>query len=1038
MQNLIDIKHNLQILWIKRFPRGLNTLFFLYILIMVFMGELFVMACLPYVLPQHHQRFLESLADSLFLSLLIAPGLYPLLRGFSQRLRRTERVLENLQEGYWLLDRNGQLIDVNEGYCSLIGYNRDELMSINIDYLSANNTSSFINSILQQIEKTENITPIETRQKCKNGQIIDIEASVALEVETNFIVVFLRDISKRKLDFLALKNTTRRLEYFVEHSATVIFAVQIQPEQIQTIWVSANLPRILGYSIEEAMQSNWWGEHLCLEDKEAVLAKTSGLLTGLVQEDYEYRFLHKDGRVRWIHDRQQEMRDENGQNYVVISWTDITEQKITEKAVIVSEQAAQNSLFLLEQQRFAIDQHTIMSISNLKGQITYVNDKFCQISGYSRDELLGQNHRILNSRKHSKQFFQEMYAFLSRGSVWQAEMCNRDKNGNLIYLETTIAPLRNNEEEIQGYMAIRTDVTHRKLMEKELKLSAITFEVQEGVMITDADNLIIRVNLAFSRLTGYKAEEVIGKNPSLLKSYKHDGKYYKEMWNAITNQHYWQGEIWNQRKNGEIYPEWLTITAITDEAGAIINYVGIFSDISKDKEYTQTIYNLAFYDSLTSLPNRRLFLDRLKHAIENLARSEKHGALLFIDLDNFKRLNDTKGHHFGDRLLKMVAERLLSCVRVNDTVARLGGDEFVIMLEGLSDDLDQAKVQAELVGEKVLAATSIAYKIINQDFNCTVSVGISLYDHTSNDDELLKQADTAMYQSKAAGRNTLRFFNQEMFLQLEDRISLEIDLFQALVKQQFKLYFQPQVIEGTGIIAAEVLLRWIHPERGFVPPDKFIPIAEEIGVIGEIGDWVLSNACQQLKQWEDNLLLQHLVLAVNVSPCQFRQPDFVYKVAETIRTAEIEPNKLKLEITETTIIEDIEITIAKMHALKKIGVTFSMDDFGTGHSSLAVLKKLPLDQLKIDKSFVIDLPNDVNDSIIAKTIIAMSTTLGLSVVAEGVETEDQRKFLSSNGCSIHQGYAYSKPVPLEEFMLLLDAESKIPGRDNQFQLFTQT
>ncbi len=1018
-KNLTDIKHNIQVFWTKRFPRGVNMLLFIYILLLVFVGEFSVMLCLPYILPQHHERLLESLADSLLLSLLIAPGLYPLLRGFSQRTRRSERVLENIREGYWLLDRNGRLIDVNEGYCHLIGYSREELLSINVEQLSENCSSSFVDTVLQQLDHAH-ATQIETRQRCKDGSLIDIEASVALESETNFIVVFLRDISKRKANFQQLQETTRRLEYFVEHSATVIFAVQIESGRVQTVWVSANMPRILGYSCEAAMQPDWWYEHLHPDDKDKVVANTAGLLTGLIQ-DYEYRFLHRDGSIRWIHDRQQAMQDDNGQQYVIISWDDITAQKLTENAVRMSEQAARKSLSMLEQQQFAIDQHTIVSITNLKGHITYVNDKFCQSSGYGRDELLGKSHRIISSHKHSKQFFKDMYAALRQGRVWHSEMCNRDKHGGLFYLETTVVPLSNEDGDINQYMAIRTDVTHRKLMEKELKLAAITLEVQEGVMITDVDNNIVRVNHAFSRLTGYQADEVMGKNPSMLKSGKHGPGFYQEMWKTITEQHYWQGEIWNQRKSGQIYPEWLTITAIADEVGAIVNHVGIFSDISKDKEYTETIYNLAFYDPLTSLPNRRLFLDRLKHSITTLTRSEKHGALLFIDVDNFKRLNDTKGHQFGDQLLMMVAERLLSCVRVNDTVARLGGDEFVIMLESLSEDQDQATVQAELVGEKVLWTTSRPYRLNNQDYMSTVSVGISLYDHASSDSELLKQADTAMYQSKAAGRNTLRFFSQEMQSHLEDRMELETDLCQALARHQFKLYYQPQVVDGNGAIGAEVLLRWIHPKRGFVSPDKFIPIAEEIGVISEIGDWVLANACHQLKQWEDEPLMKNLVLAVNVSPCQFRQPDFVYKVAETIRASEIEPNKLKLEITETAIIEDLDTTIAKMQALKKIGVSFSLDDFGTGHSSLAVLKKLPLDQLKIDKSFVIDLPNDVNDSVIAQTIIAMSTTLGLSVVAEGVETEEQRTFLSRNGCSIHQGYLYSKPVPLEELAPLLEA-----------------
>ena len=448
-----------------------------------------------------------------------------------------------------------------------------------------------------------------------------------------------------------------------------------------------------------------------------------------------------------------------------------------------------------------------------------------------------------------------------------------------------------------------------------------------------------------------------------------------------------------------------------------------FHDITERKLAADEIEHLAFYDPLTGLPNRRQLLDNLKRALAASVRSGRDGAVLFLDLDYFKTLNDTLGHDMGDLLLQQVAERLISCLRKNDTIARLarlGGDEFVVMLEDLSEQTIEAAAQAKVVGEKILIILNQPYQLAKHEYQSTVSIGVALFsNHRKSREDLLKHADIAMYQAKKAGRNTMRFFDPQMQANIDKRAALEADLRLALQEKQFKLYYQPQVYHNRQIIGAEVLLRWQHPERGLVSPLDFIPLAEETGLILPIGQWVLETACGQIKAWEDSIHTQHLHLSVNVSARQFYQSDFVEQVNQALKHSAINPDKLKLELTESLVLDDVADTIRKMNALREIGVRFSMDDFGTGHSSLAYLTQLPLDQLKIDQSFVRNIGIKPNDSVIVQTIIGMGNNLGMDIVAEGVETEAQRVFIQQHGCPIYQGYLFSKPVPLEEFEEIL-------------------
>ncbi|MDP2101418.1 MAG: EAL domain-containing protein [Methylotenera sp.] len=555
---------------------------------------------------------------------------------------------------------------------------------------------------------------------------------------------------------------------------------------------------------------------------------------------------------------------------------------------------------------------------------------------------------------------------------------------------------------------------------KELSIAAIAFESQEGMAVTNANNVILRVNHAFTKITGYSAEEAIGQTPRLLSSGRQDEAFYISMWQCINSTGAWEGEIWNRHKSGKVYPEHLTITAVTDTNDIVTNYVATLTDITMHKAASDEINNLAFYDTLTQLPNRRLLLDRLNQGLAVSVRSGQRGALLFLDLDHFKILNDTLGHGVGDLLLQQVATRLTACVREGDTVARLGGDEFVVLLVGLSEQGIEAAAQTKNVAEKILTSLTQSYQLNTHTYRSTPSIGATLFKGQEQaTDELLKQADIAMYQSKSEGRNTLRFFDPMMQEVITARADIENELRTAINQHQFQLYYQIQVGNTGQAFGAEALIRWKHPERGMILPSNFIPLAEETGLILPIGQWVLEAACAQIKTWQQNPLTQDLVLAVNVSAKQFHQVDFVEQVKAALLQHETNPARLKLELTESMLVNNINDIITKINMLSEIGILFSLDDFGTGYSSLQYLKKLPLNQLKIDQSFVRDIVTDASDRVIVSTIITMAHSLGINVIAEGVETAEQRQYLLNEGCTNYQGYLFSKPVSIDEFEALL-------------------
>ncbi|WP_373035124.1 EAL domain-containing protein [Sulfurimonas sp.] len=596
------------------------------------------------------------------------------------------------------------------------------------------------------------------------------------------------------------------------------------------------------------------------------------------------------------------------------------------------------------------------------------------------------------------------------------------KDGSVRSIHTQAKALFDADGKITIVTGTMLDITKRKEMEDKLRLSATVFEnTTEGVIITDADRKVISTNRTVSDITGYKNEEIIQKPISILKSERHDEEFYSDIWEVVAKTGSWQGEIWNKRKNGEIYPQWLNISVVKNANKEISNYVWVFSDISAIKESQQKLDHLAHHDPLTGLPNRLLLDARMTHSLSRARRNKNKIAVMFLDLDHFKNVNDTLGHPVGDLLLQEVASRLSNCVREEDTVCRQGGDEFIVILEELHDSHF-----ASDVAQKIIFSLAQKYNLQGHEVFVTCSIGISLYPDDSEDiTTLYKNADSALYRAKAQGRNAYQYYTDELTRNAMKRMQMENGLRNAIGRNELVLYYQPLVDLYSGQIAGmEALIRWQHPVKGLMEADDFIPLAEETGLIIHIGEWVLRSACTCLKSWIDNGLAK-LKMSVNISSVEFNQKNFSQTVAKILSETGLKGEYLELELTERIVMKDAQNTVIIMEELKKLGVSFSIDDFGTGYSSLSYLKKFPISKIKIDKSFVNNITTDSEDAAISQAVISMSHSMHLRTVAEGVESLEQQEFLRSRQCDEIQGYYFSHPLPEAQIRELLDNGSKI-------------
>jgi len=647
------------------------------------------------------------------------------------------------------------------------------------------------------------------------------------------------------------------------------------------------------------------------------------------------------------------------------------------------------------------------------------NRKTLEMFAVTKDDLLGKTPLDLSpqyqsdgekSSARAKLIMEKMH---SDGEIFTEWDFTRS-NGEVFPSEVSFSTLKLDNEEY--LVAIVRDITDRRRAEEELrKFSLVIDQNPAMVMITDPDGVIEYVNPKFTEVTGYKPAEAIGKKPSILKSGMLSREFYRELWETIKGGETWRGEFHNRKKNGKDFWEYASISSVKNHDGSIRNFVAIMEDITVHKEYEDKLFRQANYDSLTELPNRVLLLDRLSQGIQRAARYDLYLVLMLLDVNDFKIINDTKGHQVGDDMLKEVAHRLRKGVRASDTVARFSGDKFFIVVPELIDP-----VEAEMIAEKLLTSIEAPFFIHNDEFNMSATIGMTVFPNDGDSAEILmRNADAALYHAKGEGASRFRFFSRELNDLAISRIRMETLLRHAVEKNELSLYYQPQISISSGrVVGAECLLRWKNDELGMVPPDSFIPVAEDTGLITGIGEYVMIRACKEAAQWKE-VYDTPLTLAINVSYRQFRNDNFIERFRSIIEESPFPRENLEIEITESMLVDEVDKMIAMLNEIVNMDITVSIDDFGTGYSSLSYLKRFPIHTLKIDKSFIRNLPGDQEDVALSKAIIAMAHSLGMKVVAEGVETAEQLQFLHSLGCDIAQGYYYSKPIPSDEFLSFL-------------------
>jgi diguanylate cyclase (GGDEF)-like protein/PAS domain S-box-containing protein len=722
----------------------------------------------------------------------------------------------------------------------------------------------------------------------------------------------------------------------------------------------------------------------------------------------ELRLAPTEDLVIWVGLTGLLFRDVRGDpESLLLFFEDISARKLTERQLCEREASL----------RAILDNMPHMAwLKDLDGCYLAVNRLLAESAGFSHpDQMLGKTDHEVWPRELADKYRTDDIEVAETARQKLTEEPGLD-NGIRYWSETYKSPILDEDGKVLGTTGYARDITERKRMEEWLQLAASIYEhSSEAIVVTDENNLVVEVNPAFTTITGYSPDEVRGQNPRLLQSGKHDREFYEQMWNTISNDGHWEGEIWDKRKNGEVYPKWINISVLHNSDGSVYRYVAQFSDITEKKKKEEMIWKQANFDMLTGLPNRRLFRDRLEHELKKTNRTGLPLALLFIDLDRFKEINDTLGHDVGDQLLVQAAQRILSCVRETDTVARLGGDEFTIILAESADTK-----QVERIAQDIINELSAPFSLKAENCYISASIGITIYPNDAGtSDDLMKHADQAMYAAKEAGRSRFRYYTAAMQYAVDERLALTNDLRLALERKELEVWYQPIVSLGDGgIHKAEALLRWKHPERDMVGPAIFIPLAEESGLIFEIGEWVLQQSISCAARLRIRLQ-RDIQISVNKSPLQFTETSTPHAWLDTLTRHGLRHDTIAIEITEGLLLQDAPVIRDHLDHLFDRGVQISLDDFGTGYSSLSYLKKFKVDYLKIDRSFVSNLDSDANDMALIEAIIVMAHKLGIKTIAEGVETREQRDLLAHCGCDYAQGYWFSRAVPEDEFVELL-------------------
>ncbi|HKB59904.1 MAG TPA: PAS domain S-box protein [Gallionellaceae bacterium] len=949
-------------------------------------------------------------------------GLLGVTRNVTAR-KRTEHDLQKSEQRYRmlssgtfegiLLTSQGRIVDLNEQLARMLGYARDEMPGrLLSDFIAPEHRDLVARNIASGEEHSGEVDMLH-----QTGRRVLVEGH-GQSYEQDGVTMRLtaiRDITERKEHEARLRESRQFLDSIVEHIPNMIFLKEA--EHLRFAMINAAGERLLGHTRAEMLGRNDYdffpkdqADFFTGNDRAVLAAPADSSALDISEE-----VIATPSGARLLHTQKLALRGEDGRpRYLLGISEDITERMHHERLLRESEEKLRG---LYELAPLGI------ALADLGGRFVEFNEAFRAICGYPEDELKNLDYWALTPKKYQADESAQLELLRTTGRYgpYEKEYIRKDGTPVPVRLNGVLVSGRDGRQYIWSIME---DISATRRAEREVRIAATAFESQEGMMITDAQARILRVNKAFTDITGYTIDDVAGQNPSMLSSGRHDPRFFETMWAQIEAAGSWSGEVWNRRKDGEIFPEHLTITSVKDANGDVINYVGTLVDITQRKASEEEIQRLAFNDHLTGLPNRRLFMDRLQQSIAAGSRNPRVGALLFIDLDNFKNLNDSLGHDYGDMLLQQIAQRLKACVRHGDTVARLGGDEFVVLLEDVSPSLVSGVALVEGVARKVLETLGSPYNLNGVRYISTTSIGVTLIAGNHYDaDTLLKQADIAMYQAKKSGRNTVRFFDRHMQDAVSRRTALENDLRGALERGEISLHYQVQVSAQRKPVGAEALVRWNHPARGMIPPAEFIPLAEESGLILALERTLIEKACDQLKAWEQHPRARQLSLAVNVSARQFHGPEFAEEVARIVSRHGINPGRLKLEVTEDIALQDIDKAVRTLSALSETGVQVALDDFGTGYSSLQFLNRLPLDQIKIDPSFVRDLGQNSGALAIVQTIIAMADSMGLDIIAEGVETAQQFDILHRSGCTHFQGYLFGMPVPAAEFEAALAAHA---------------
>ncbi len=923
-------------------------------------------------------------------------------------------IIDKLDDIYYFVDNNGIFKKISQSVKNILGYDPKELIGTSVYDLYV--IPAQRDQLLKNSSSENGYFEIATLLKHKNGKHISIYTKAHYVKDKDGNIIGIEGIVRDMSNFHNLKSTLdinqKIYKTIFENSPSGIIyfntdGLIIDANSASTKIFGTSKKELIGFNILKRVtnQNLLKSIRLSLQNQEALYrGPYTSVLSG--------KKLYLDIFLKPL------VNDKNEIDFIVIFIDDKTQEYEINKNLVKAK----------NEWKSIIDNMVNIFIQTDKdGNIIKASPSVKDIMGYEQSEVIGKNTMEFWLDKESSTKARENF-IKEKQPLKKVVAKFKHKKGHDLFLEFYITPRFDEKGNYIGSDNIARDITEQLKSQKALEIyKNVIKNTSEGIMITDKNNHIVFINKAFFDITQYKEKDVIGKNPSILKSGVHTKQFYKNMWESIINSGEWKGEIWNKHKDDGIYPELLSINTLKDKNGEIENYIAIFTDISDIKKSEAKMRSMAMHDSLTGLPNRTMMSSLMSHSIKSAKRQHELMAIMFIDLDNFKTINDNYGHKEGDNVLIETAKRLKDVLREEDIVYRFGGDEFIVTLEHIRNSEDIAKI-----AQKLNQSLQIPYQTNDYTFYISCSIGIAIYPNdASSVDELIKNADAAMYQAKNKGKNRYSFYSHELGKQIQEELRIENLLRKSIENNEFEIYYQPKIDTKTlHITGLEALLRWNSKEEGILSPAKFIPIAEKTGLIIPLGNWVMLQACKQIKKWHEDKLYSGNI-SVNISGVQLDNKNFVNSIKYVLKESGLSPLYLDLEVTESVLMNDLKHWSNTLDQIRDIGIDISIDDFGTGYSSLSYLRELPVDELKIDKSFIDDIPDDKDACAIVKSIISLAKTLGYKTVAEGVEKKEQQIYLEENGCDIIQGYYYSKPLSAKEMKDFLS--SWCPKQDSNLR-----